>query len=372
MSSNSIAIINRSKSSGLTKSLNKSKNSESTISILSVEMNTKLKKILKHPILSGMAPLKHLSISHSSHQSLQFSKIINKIEAVTDKVQIIQNDIEIQEGKVYEYNLNKREKLLISLNAKGKTCPLVVKLQKTGQIIVFVSSTHSNPDENNSDKIFKSEKFSISDKNSKFQLETLYFGILAEESSDLKIFFEFSQDKRIFTVAERFSSLRAKTAREIQMFRNNSELKENFYNHVENLLKKRRKKTLELSNNKDFLKINKKVISIDNKRDLLRSRSQARIQKTHEAIEKKKIILQEKTEKVKSQIFKKELTRQEALKREIDFSIKKEKNIILQNWYILTYFFKFADVVYEKFKNLKILKEKTKKSASKIQKIYKR
>jgi hypothetical protein len=344
---------------------------ESSISKLSVDMNHKLSNIVNHPAISGVIsdyPSTKLSFIDVN---LHYNSIISKIQEITERSKVYYLD-NVKQGELYQYKLNKHEKLFVSVYVKGYLSPLKVKIQKTGKVTVYYSSKFSTPTEQNHEKVYNCDKFLISDVNYRFNMSEIYLGIVAENDTKFKILFECNQSKKIPYKSHTLSDLKSNISKQIQEIQNNPTIKEQFYNRVGKILEKRKKFNSYLSNNKDYLRINMDIRNNTKDLDYIRSKSEQRVKKTQEVLEKKKFHYQEKITKAKNIIIRQEFKKQMALQKEIYLIAKKKEAELTKKWLKIISFFVTADTLHNKFKKLKENKQKSQHSAKKIQKIYKR
>lgn len=363
--------MTRSKSAG--QGVSSSKSFEKGISKLAMEQNSKMIKLINTPVLSGMRPINYSLIHSNLSQTSQFSNLLHKIEEITERPRCIFQNSTAKEGQNYEHKLNKNEKLVISIKVLDKLCPLKVTIVKTGKLIIYASSKATEPDKDNSERTFKTDKFLIYDTKFRFKISMIHLGILAQEISEFKIFFSFhNEEKKEKINRHKQSSLRAKTAIDIQRMQDNLNLKEKFRNYVDELIVNRKKRNYLNAGCKNYVKINLKKIGTGESPKCVRSKSEKRFLKSQEVAEKRKVYYEEKLLRAKQYINKKELKLHEDKEKRLEMQKVLEKQHRIGRWHTIIFIISTSEKLFFKFKQLKMDKIKANILAARIQRIYRR
>lgn len=342
-----------------------------SISQLSQELNSRLKPLITSSFLRGMKPFDTTQSVSNLNLVAPFGSLLEKLEEITEKRNTIHFNDPLQDEEWYSIKLSKNEKAVFQVDTLNRVCPLKVRIRKSGQITIFVSSKHPIPDQNNYEKKFSGENFSISDKTFRFKIKTFFFCIIAFESADISLQVEFKHREDSPT-NEKFLTMREKSQREMEKIRNDPVLRQEFTERVENILACRRKKALEQAGYKNFVKINKSCQSAEEKKQVIRSKSQEKLKKEKSVQERKELNYKEKLQRAKDVLIKQE---QRELMRKQREELRKqylEKMIKVKIWLKIVFFYKSVFELKNKFFFLKRAKRNSLKCATKIQKNYRR
>ena len=359
--SSSAEVINRQKFSLL----------KNNISQFSQELNSRLKPLVKSSFYRGMKPFDTTKSISNLNLVAPFGSLLEKLEEITEKRNTIHFDDPLQDEEWYSIKLGKNEKAIFQVDTLNRVCPLKVRLRKSGNITIFVSSKHPIPDQNNHEKKFSGENFSISDTTFRFKLKSLFFCILAHEQSDISIQVEFKH-REDSPSNGKFLTMKEKSQREMEKIRNDPELKQQFAERVENILASRRKKALQQAGYKNFVRINKSCQSAEERKKVIRSKSQEKLIKEKIVLERKELNYKEKLQRAKDVLIKQEQREQQRKQREELRKQHLEKMAKVKIWLKIVFFSRSLFELKNKFIFLKRAKRNSLKCATKIQKNYRR
>ncbi|OMJ91461.1 hypothetical protein SteCoe_5943 [Stentor coeruleus] len=298
---------------------------------------------------------------------------MQKIDQVSSKGNIIRINKEIKESEIYEFQISKNDRILLDIDCYGKFNPMKVKVEKTGKVKIFVSSKNKEPDEENCERVFICNNFKISDGGFRFKALKLFFTILAFEDVVLKFSYEFNKrDLLKGSIGEKLLFLKSKNEQHIRTMRENPSLKAEFVASVNEILAKRKDEAQKLCGYKDFVEINRSAKSLEERKGMIKSRSEERVKRAESAKDKKRINYSEKVEKAKFCLIKRDLKKQERLKKEAEQKLIEEKKIQIQHWARIISFSLIYLHWWSSYRLLRASRSRARKSAAKIQRIYRR
>lgn len=199
------------------------------------------------------------SKSTISHSSKDFSGLIKGLESVTNR-QESTNFKMLFEGEISKIRLEQGGFHYYQIICKDKRSPLkvVIRRQK-GKIRCFASKSMEKPNHFHHDQAFCMDTFEIPDLAIKFSYDFLYLSIEALVDTVLSIMISFGKARHIEIPPENHVIQRNKFNNDIEELRKSEDLRNQFKEKVDKLLKKRKNNALKLSGSKNFLKINKNV-----------------------------------------------------------------------------------------------------------------
>lgn len=342
-----------------------------SISKFSQDLNNRLTSVSRSSLMRGMKPFIGSQSVSDLGLNAPFSKIIEKLDEITENKKIQHFDYPFKDDEVYSISLNKHEKAIFRVETYNRVCPLSVMLDNSGKITIFVSTKHTVPDQNNYERKFHNKNFQISDKTHRFKIKTVFFCILAEEPSEVSIQLEYKK-KEESPNGKKFLSMREKSQREMEKIRNDPVLKQEFTQRVENILASRRKKALEQAGYKNFVKINKSCQTAEEKKNVIKSKSQENLKKEKSAKERKELNYQEKLQKARNVLIKQQLKEKLRKQREELRKQHLEKMEKVKIWLKIVFFIKSLFEINRKYNYLKRAKRNSLFSAVRIQKSYRR
>lgn len=344
-----------------------------TISDYSQEINKKLSRILQNPSISGYKTIQMSQDTTFITNNNHHNEIMQKIEQISLKGNLIRITKEIKESEIYEFQISRNDRILLDIDSYGKFNPMSVKVEKTGKVKIFVSSKNKEPDEDNCERAFICNNFKISDGGFRFKALKVFLTILAFEDVTLKFSYEFNKrDLLKGTIGEKLSFLKSKNAQHIRTMRENPSLKAEFVASVNKILAKRKDEAQKLCGYKDFVEINRSAKSLEERKGMIKSRSEERVKRAESARDKKRVNYIEKIDKAKLSLIKRDLKKQERLRQETEQKLLEEKKIQYHHWGKLITFSLVYLSWWSNYRALKESRSRARKSAAKIQRIYRR
>lgn len=254
---------------------------------------------------------------------------------------------------------------------KDKRTPLRVYIRKKyGKVQCFFSRTVEKPNETSHDLVFHMDNFEINDFSSKFTFDWAYLNIQALSKTEFSVSISFSKDRPLFVVPETKFFMKSSSKKIFDDLRKNEDMRRNLTKRVKKLLKKRKKETLMLAGQKNFLQINKNAtISI------LEKLPNNWTEKKEIVNKRKTEIRLEKIENAKKRLNRKFFLLQAEEIQKTEHEAKEKSMKIQKFWISLIFLLNSSSIIHKlclEKRNIKILKLQEVASVRLIQKVFKK
>lgn len=253
-----------------------------------------------------------------------YVRIINRLDKVATNQGLMTRRIDITDGRPMELILDQGEVQYFYITVKNKKCPLRIQLVKKGKLVTYMSKSTPEPSEELCEEEFNNDDFQISDPGIRFSCEHVFLAVKALEDAKYQIKAAFGRKKESPKKRSMSSTMvKSRTVKTLEQVRNDNELRHDLYYRVSLLIEKRRKNMYELSNHKDFVKLN---LKIKDDREDLRSMTERRDRKHKEAGLRKQDI-EESKKKIKMNLLNRHAIRQANLSSQRKLLEKRFQNI---------------------------------------------
>ena len=274
----------------------------------------------------------------STYSSKDFSTLIKNLDNISNKY--VQSDHQLLfEGHVATIKLDEGLFHYFQVNCKDKRTPMTVKIRRQkGRLHCFYSKTVERPNNCSYDQSFALDSFEISDYSIKFTHDTIFLSVEALTDVIFSLGVHFGRIKQVYIQPELHIISKNKLVSEIEELRKNDELRMQFKDKVEKIIKDRKKKILKKAGSKNYLKINKNVTGTLSEKLLFNNWD-----------EKKALVLQRKYEKSLEKkmntirILQRKEINHECEKKTIEESSRKSKvKAIQKEWITLMYLINYS------------------------------